>query len=70
LKDYTAKNPQALVARDQLQYAARELSTHSGPQIQKVFGDELQAALTGKKQPQAAMDDAQKNADNILKQFR
>ncbi|MDQ6907886.1 MAG: ABC transporter substrate-binding protein [Chloroflexota bacterium] len=70
LKDYTAKNPQALVARDQLQYASRELATHSGPQIQKVFGDELQAALTSKKQPQAAMDDAQKNADNILKQFR
>jgi sn-glycerol 3-phosphate transport system substrate-binding protein len=70
LKEYTAKNPQALVARDQLQYASRELATHSGPQIQKVFGDELQAALTGKKQPQQAMDDAQKNADNILKQFR
>jgi len=70
LKDYTAKNPQALVARDQLQYASRELATHSGPQVQKVFGDELQAALTSKKQPQAAMDDAQKNVDNILKQFR
>jgi sn-glycerol 3-phosphate transport system substrate-binding protein len=70
LKEYTTKNPQALVARDQLQYAGKELSTHSGPQIQKVFGDELQAALTSKKQPQAAMDDAQKNADNILKQFR
>ena len=70
LKDYTAKNPQALVARDQLQYAGKELATHSGPQIQKVFGDELQAALTSKKSPQAAMDDAQKNADNILKQFR
>jgi sn-glycerol 3-phosphate transport system substrate-binding protein len=70
LKDYTAKTPQALVARDQLQYAGKELSTHSGPQIQKVFGDELQAALTSKKPPQQAMDDAQKNADNILKQFR
>lgn len=70
LKEYTARNPQALVARDQLQYAGKELATHSGPQIQKVFGDELQAALTSKKQPQAAMDDAQKNADNILKQFR
>ncbi len=70
LKDYTAKNPQALVARDQLQYAGKELSTHSGPQIQKVFGDELQAALTSKKPAKQAMDDAQKNADNILKQFR
>ncbi len=70
LKDYTTKNPQALVARDQLQYAQKELATHSGPQIQKVFGDELQAALTGKKPAQQAMDDAQKNADNILKQFR
>lgn len=70
LKEYTAKTPQALVARDQLQYAQKELATHSGPQIQKVFGDELQAALTGKKPAQQAMDDAQKNADSILKQFR
>lgn len=70
LKDYAQKVPQVLVARDQLQYADKEFSTHSGPQVQKAFGDELQAALTGKKTPQQAMDDAQKNVDNVLKQFR
>ena len=70
LKDYATKVPQVTVARDQLQYADKEFATHSGPQVQKVFGDELQAALTGKKTPQQAMDDAQKNVDNILKQFR
>lgn len=70
LKDYTAKVPQALVARDQLMYAQKEFATYSGPQVQKAFSDELQAALTGKKTTKVAMDDAQRNVDTILKQFR
>jgi sn-glycerol 3-phosphate transport system substrate-binding protein len=69
LKEYAAKTPQVLVARDQLQSASKELATHSGPEIQKTFGNALQAALTGKKTPQQAMDDAQKDADRLLSQF-
>jgi sn-glycerol 3-phosphate transport system substrate-binding protein len=69
MKEYAAKAPQVLVARDQLQFASKELSTHSGPEIQKTFGNALQAALTGKKTPQQAMDDAQKDADKLLTQF-
>jgi sn-glycerol 3-phosphate transport system substrate-binding protein len=69
MKDYTAKTPQALVARDQLQYAAKELTAHNGAQIQKILGNAVQAAITGKKQPQAALDDAQKEADQLLSQF-
>lgn len=70
MKEYAAKTPQVLVARDQLQFAQKELATHSGPEIQKIFGNGLQAALTGKKSPQQAMQDAQRDADKLLSQFK
>ncbi len=70
MQDYTAKTPQVLVAREQLQHARKELATHSGPEIVKIFGNGLQAALTGKKSPQQAMADAQQDAEKILSQFK
>ncbi len=70
MKDFVAKHPQYGVARDQLQYAERELSTHNSPQIQQIFGNGIQAAITGKKTPQQALDDAQKEAERVLVQFK
>jgi sn-glycerol 3-phosphate transport system substrate-binding protein len=70
LKEYSAKVPQVLVARDQLAHAAKELSTHQGPQIQQLLGNQVQAALTGKKSAQQALEDAQKDADKLLSQFK
>lgn len=70
MKDYVAKTPQALVARDQLAFAGKELATHSGSEVSKIFGDALQAALTGKSAPKAALDAAQSAADKILSQFK
>lgn len=70
MKDYVVKVPQALVARDQLQYAAKELTGHSSAQLQKFLGNAVQAAITGKQTPQAALDDAQKQADALLAQFK
>src|SRR5579864_996341 len=52
LKDYTTKYPQALVARDQLQYAQNELGTHEMVQIQKFLSDAIQAGITGESAPQ------------------
>ena len=51
LKDYVATFPPAAVARDQLQYAVAEFSTHDNQRVTKVFDDNLQAALTGTKSP-------------------
>jgi sn-glycerol 3-phosphate transport system substrate-binding protein len=70
MKDFVAKTPQVLVARDQLPFASKELATHSGSEISKVFSDALQAALTGKSAPKAALDAAQTNAEKILSQFK
>ena len=49
MKKYVAEFPPAAVARDQLQYAVAELSTHDNQRVTKALNDGLQAALTGTK---------------------
>jgi sn-glycerol 3-phosphate transport system substrate-binding protein len=70
MKDYVAGFPAAAVARDQLKYAVAEITVHAGQRIMKVFNDNLQAAITGGKTPKVAMDDAQREAERILKDYR
>ena len=53
MKKYVADFPPAAVARDQLQYAVAELSTHDNQRVTKALNDGLQAALTGTKPPGA-----------------
>jgi len=67
MKQYVAGFPAAAVARDQLPYAKAELSTHDNQRVTKALNDGLQAALTGTKTPEAAMKDAQREAERILK---
>lgn len=69
-KDYTSKTPQALVARDQLQYAQNELGTHQMAQVQTILSNAIQAALTGKQAPKAALEAAQSQADQLLSAFK
>jgi sn-glycerol 3-phosphate transport system substrate-binding protein len=68
-KDYTGKFPQALVARDQLQYAQNELGTHQMAQVQTILSNAIQAALTGKQSSKDALTSAQQQADSILSGF-
>ncbi|MFH1152702.1 MAG: ABC transporter substrate-binding protein [Pseudomonadota bacterium] len=70
LKSYVAEFPAAAVARDQLKYATAELSVHENGRVYKILNDAIQAALTGAKTPEAALQDAQKQAERILKQYR
>jgi sn-glycerol 3-phosphate transport system substrate-binding protein len=70
MKKYVADFPAAAVARDQLQYAVAELSTHDNQRVTKALNDGLQAALTGAKSPSQAMKDAQAEADRILRPYR
>ena len=67
MKEYVAGFPVAAVARDQLQYAVAELSTHDNQRVTKALNDGLQAALTGAKTPEQAMKDAQAEATRILR---
>lgn len=70
MKKYTADFPQALVARDQLEFAGAELSTHDNQRVTKALNDGLQAALTGGKPAELALKDAQAEAERILKPMR
>ncbi|MGE0314925.1 MAG: ABC transporter substrate-binding protein [Lautropia sp.] len=70
MKAYVAGFPQAAVARDQLEFAVAELSTHENQRVTKALNDGLQAALTGAKSPEKAMQDAQREAERILKPYR
>ncbi len=70
LEKYVTDFPPAKVARDQLQYATAELSTFQTGRVRKLLDDAIQAALTGKKTPLKALDDAQKSAERILKPYR
>jgi len=70
MKEYVAGFPAAAVARDQLKYAVAELSTHDNQRVTKALNDGLQAALTGAKPAEAAMKDAQAEAERLLKSYR
>jgi sn-glycerol 3-phosphate transport system substrate-binding protein len=70
MKKYVVDFPPAAVARDQLQYAVAEFSTHDNQRVTKAFNDGLQAALTGTKPAAQAMSDAQREADRLLRPFR
>jgi sn-glycerol 3-phosphate transport system substrate-binding protein len=70
LKRYVAEFPQAAVARDQLEFAVAELSTHENQRVTKALNDGLQAALTGTKTPEQSLKDAQAEAERILVRYR
>ena len=70
MKKYVAGFPAAAVARDQLQYAVAELSTHDNQRVTKALNDGLQAGLTGAKTAEQAMKDAQAEAERLLKPYR
>jgi len=70
MKAYTKDFPPALVARDQLEFAVAELSTYQNQRITKIFNDALSAAITGDKDAKTALEEAQKQADAILAEYR
>lgn len=70
MKDYVQTFPPAAVARDQLQHAVAELSTHENQRVTKALDDALQAAVNGSKSPTDALNEAQAEAERILKRYK
>ncbi len=70
MKKYVADFPAAAVARDQLQFAVAELSTHDNQRVTKALNDGLQAALTGTKPADQAMKDSQREAERLLRSYK
>jgi sn-glycerol 3-phosphate transport system substrate-binding protein len=70
LKKYGAEFAPALVARDQLPASVAEFSTHDNQRVTKVLNDAIQAALNGSKTPKQAMQDAQREANRLLRRYK
>ena len=70
MKQYVKDVPAAAVARDQLDVSVAEFSTHENQRVTKVLNDALQSVLTGAKQPQQALSDAQREAERVLRPYR
>ncbi|MEO6625674.1 MAG: ABC transporter substrate-binding protein [Burkholderiaceae bacterium] len=70
LRKYGRDFPPSLVARDQLPFAMAEFSTHDNQRVVKALNDGLQAALTGTKTAAQAMQEAQREADRLLRGFK
>jgi sn-glycerol 3-phosphate transport system substrate-binding protein len=69
MKDYLAKYPDAKVALDQLAYARGWFATYNTVGVRKALEDGVQAVLSGKTTPEAAMATAQKQADELMKPY-
>ncbi len=69
MKKYLQDVPAADVAREQMKYGVAELSTHDNQRVTKALNDNLQAALSGTKTPDAALKDAQREAERILRAY-
>ena len=67
---YLQAFPAAAVARDQLQYAVPELSTHDNQRVTEALNVALQAALTGKTEPDKALAEAQATGTRLLKGYQ
>lgn len=65
-----AKDAQAEKFADALQYAFPGEPNPAARQVMSLLAAEIQAALTGKKSPQQALDDAAKQADDLLSRQR
>jgi sn-glycerol 3-phosphate transport system substrate-binding protein len=70
MRAYVNGFPQAAVARDQLEFAVPELSTHDNQRVTQGLNDALQAALIGTKPPSVALQTAQGGATRILKPYQ
>lgn len=70
LKDYTAKFPPALVARNQLENAVAEFSTFETARVRDGLNNAIQSALTGSKTSEAALGEAQAAAVRLLRDYQ
>ncbi len=66
---YVAEVPQALAARDALQYAGAELATQNLGQVRGIFHDYIQSAINGEMSAADAMVAAQAEAEAALADY-
>ena len=64
-----AAHPDAKVALDQLKYARGWFSTYDTVAVRKAMEDAVQAVLSGKAKPDAALAQAQQQADALMQPY-
>jgi sn-glycerol 3-phosphate transport system substrate-binding protein len=69
MKAFIAEHPDAKVALDQLAYARGWFSTYNTVAVRKALEDGVQAVLSGKTTPEAAMAKAQQEADALMRPY-
>jgi sn-glycerol 3-phosphate transport system substrate-binding protein len=69
MKSFMAEHPDAKVALDQLAYARGWFSTYNTVGVRKALEDGVQAVLSGKATPEAAMAKAQLEADALMRPY-
>jgi sn-glycerol 3-phosphate transport system substrate-binding protein len=69
MKTFIAEHPDAKVALDQLVYARGWFSTYNVVGVRKALEDGVQAVLSGKATPEAAMTKAQQEADALMRPY-
>lgn len=67
MKEYVAKNPQYLVARDQLKYAYGKMMAPNFQKIREILIKQLDDAVDGKVSPKEAMENVQKQVSAVIK---
>lgn len=70
MKTYAEEFPYCLVARDQLEYGYAELSTYNQAEVQKAIDDAISFVMTGQKDVETALEEAQKTAEGILAPYK
>ena len=70
MKEFISKHPRYLVAKNQLKYAHKEFSVHNRAKVAKCLFDAINEVLLGQKEVGPALSEAQKKADEILKEFK
>jgi sn-glycerol 3-phosphate transport system substrate-binding protein len=69
MKTFIADHPDAKVALDQLVYARGWFSPYNVVGVRKALEDGVQAVLSGKATPEAAMTKAQQEADALMRAY-
>jgi sn-glycerol 3-phosphate transport system substrate-binding protein len=69
MKAFMAEHPDAKVALDQLAYARGWFATYNVVGVRKALEDGVQTVLSGKASPEAAMAEAQKQADGLMQPY-
>jgi sn-glycerol 3-phosphate transport system substrate-binding protein len=69
MKAFMASHPNAKVALAQLQYARGWFDSYNVVAVRKALEDGVQAVLSGKAKPEAAMEKAQRDADALMRPY-